>query len=149
MGNCNWLKLEVKVFNTKGLNLCTETQWQALNKESTSKAFDASFVYLNDPRYWTMDEIRAAGNTLNDVKESFGGIEMNLRATVQLSLLTQLMGSKSFTSNEVNCTTNFIYRAGSAVYELTSPAGDLSLVANGSAYVLQDNLSNSYQRRWL
>jgi len=190
MGKRDWLKLEVKVFNTQGLNLCPETQWQALNKESIAKTFDVSFVYLNGPRYWTMDEIQAAGNTVNDVKESFGGIEMNLRATVQLSLLKQLMGSKNFTPNEVNRTTNFIYRAGSAVYELTSPAGDiyvmqsysqivnpelnmkdlpvlneqlklpagwtyrsrvldqdLSLVANGIAYVLQDNLSNSYQRR--
>ena len=100
------------------------------------------------------------------------------------------MGSKNYTANEVARTTNFVYRAGSAVYELASPAGDiyvmqsysqivnpalnikdlpvlseqlklpagwtyrsrvldqdLSLVANGIAYVLQDNLSNSYQRR--
>ena len=115
---------------------------------------------------------------------------MNLRATVQVSLLKQLMGSKQYTPNEVTRTTNFIYRAGSAVYELTSPAGevyvmqsysqianpalsmkdlpvlneqlklpagwtyrsrvldqDLYLVVNGVAYVLQDNLFNSYQRR--
>ncbi|QWE08418.1 hypothetical protein [Polynucleobacter ibericus] len=190
MGKRDWLKLEVKVFNTQGLNLCPETQWHALNKESIAQNFDVSFVYLNGPRYWTMDEIQAAGNTVNDVKESFGGIEMNLRATVQLSLFKQLMGSKNFTPNEINRITNFIYRAGSAVYELTSPAGDvyvmqsysqivnphlnmkdlpvlseqlklpagwtyrsrvldqdLSLIANGIAYVLQDNLSNSYQRR--
>ena len=190
VGKRNWLKLEVSVFNTQGLNLCPEEQWKTLNKESIEKTFDASFVYLNGPRYWTMDEIQAAGKTVNDVKETFGGIEMNLRATVQLSLLKQFIGSKQYTSNEVARTTNFIYRAGSAVYELTSPAGevyvmqsysqiinpdlnmkdlpvlgdqlklptgwtyrsrvldqDLSLVANGIAYVLQDNLSNSYQRR--
>ena len=190
LGKRDWLKLELKVFNTQGLNLCPESQWKELNKEAIAKSFDASFVMLNGPRYWAMDEVQAAGNTVNDVKESFGGIEMNLRATVQLGLLKQLMGSKSYTPNEITRTTNFIYRAGSAVYELTSPAGevyvmqsysqivnpdlnikdlpvlgeqlklpagwtyrsrvldqDLSLVANGVAYVLQDNLSNSYQRR--
>ena len=190
VGKRDWLKLEVRVFNTQGLNLCPEEQWKALTKESIEKASDASFVILNGPRYWTMDEIQAAGNTVNDVKESFGGIEMNLRATIQLSLLKQFLGSKQFTPNEVARTTNFIYRAGSAVYELTSPGGDvyvmqsysqivnpslnmkdlpvlseqlklpagwtyrsrvldqdLSLMANGIAYVLQDNLSNSYQRR--
>jgi len=190
IGKREWLKLKVKVFNTQGLNLCPEKQWKALNKESIAKAYDASFVLLNGPRYWVMDEIQAAGNTVNDIKESFEGIEMNLRATVQVSLFTQLMGSKQYSPNEVSRTTNFLYRAGSAVYELTSPGGevyvmqsysqivnptlkmkdlpvlseqlklpsgwtyrsrvldqDLSLVANGIAYVLQDNLSNSYQRR--
>jgi hypothetical protein len=190
IGKRDWLKLEVRVFNTQGLNLCPEAQWRALTKESIVKEYDASIAILNGPRYWMMDEIQAAGNTVNDVKETFGGIEMNLRATVKLSLLKQLMGSKNYTANEVARTTNFVYRAGSTVYELTSPAGDiyvmqsysqivnpalnmkdlpvlneqlklpagwtyrsrvldqdLSLVANGIAYVLQDNLSNSYQRR--
>jgi len=190
LGKRECLKLQIRVFNTQGLNLCPEAQWKELNKDAIAKSFDASFVMLNGPRYWVMDEVQAAGNTVNDVKESFGGIEMNLRATVQLSLLKQLMGSKSYTPNEITRTTNFVYRAGSAVYELTSPAREvyvmqsysqivnpslsmkdlpvlgeqlklpagwtyrsrvldqeLSLIANSVAYVLQDNLSNSYQRR--
>ena len=190
LGKRDWLKLEVRVFNTQGLNLCPEAQWNALTKESIAKTYDASFVLLNGPRYWMMDEIQAAGNTVNEVKESFGGIEMNLRATIQLSLLKQFIGSKHFTPNEITRTTNFIYKAGGTIYELTSPAGDvyvmqsysqivnanlsekdlvnlsqqlklptgwsyrsrvldqdLSLIANGVAYVLQDNLANSYQRR--
>jgi hypothetical protein len=190
VGKRNWLNLEVRVFNTQGLNLCPEVQWKDLSKDSIAKAFDASFVLLNGPRYWVMDEIQAAGATVNNEKESFGGIEMNLRATIQLSLLKQILGSKKYSANEITRTTNFIYRAGSAVYELTSPGGDtyvmqsysqivnpmlnmkdlpvlgeqlklpagwtyrcrvldqdLSLIADGIAYVLQDNLSNSYQRR--
>ena len=189
-GKRNWLAFEVKVFNTQGLNLCPEEQWKTLSKEAIAKANDASFVLLNGPRYWTMDEIQAAGSTVNNVKESFGGIEMNLRAVVKLGLFKQLIGSKQYSPNEITRTTNFIYRTGSTVYELTSPAGevyvmqsysqiinltlsmkdltaldqqlkmpvgwtyksrvlenDLSLVANGTAYVLQDNLANSYQRR--
>lgn len=190
VGKRDWLKLEVKVFNTQGLNLCPAEQWKALSKDAIAKTYDASFVLLNGPRYWTMDEIQAAGKTVNHVQENFGGIEMNLRATVPVSLLKQFMGSKQYAPNEVARTTNFVYKAGSAVYELTSPAGDvyvmqsysqivnptlsmkdlpvlteqltlpagwvyrsrvldqdLSLVANGIAYVLQDNLSNSYQRK--
>ena len=115
---------------------------------------------------------------------------MNLRAVVKVGLFKQLIGSKQYSPNEIIRTTNFIYRSGSTVYELTSSAGDvyvmqsysqivnptlsikdlstleqqlkmpagwsyksrvldqdLSLVANGIAYVLQDNLANSYQRR--
>ena len=189
-GKRDFLKLEVKVFNTQGLNLCPKDQWKTITKESVEKAYDASFVVLNGPRYWMMDEIQAAGDTVNLTKESFGGMEMNLRATVKLNLLKQLMGSKQFSPNEISRTTNFVYKAGTPIYELTSPAGDvyvmqsysqivnpnlamsdlpdlakqlklpagwayksrvldqeLSLIANGIAYVLQDNLSNSYQRR--
>ena len=190
LGNRHFLNLEVKVFNTQGLNLCPEDQWQALSKEAITKQFDASIVILNGPRYWMMDEIQAAGQTINKVKESFGGIEMNLRATVDVGVIKQILGDKRFTPNQVIRTTNFIYKAGSPIYELTSPTGevyvmqsysqiesptlsmkdlpslaerlklpagwsyrsrvldqDLSLVANGIAYVLQDNLSNSYQRK--
>ena len=189
-GKRNFLKLEVKVFNTQGLNLCPEERWQALSKEAIAKQFDASLVVLNGPRYWAMDEIQAAGSTINNVKESFGGIEMNLRATIAVGILKQILGDKRFTPNQITRTTNFVYKTGSLVYELTSPAGevyvmqsysqivnpnlsmndlatlgnqlklptgwqyhsrlldqDLSLIANGVAYVLQDNLSNSYQRR--
>jgi hypothetical protein len=189
-GKRNFLRLEVKVFNTQGLNLCPEDQWKSLTKESIEKAYDASFVLLNGPRYWTMDEIQAAGATVNQTKESFGGIEMNLRATIELGLFKQLLGSKHYSPNEIIRTTAFIYKAGSSVYELSSPSGEvyvmqsysqivnpnlgiadlpdlakqlklpkgwtyqsrvlekeLSLAANGIAYVLQDNLSNSYQRR--
>jgi hypothetical protein len=189
-GKRNWLILEVKVYNTQGLNLCPEVQWKVLTKDTIAKANDASFVLLNGPRYWTMDEIQAAGNTVNNVKESFGGIEMNLRAIVKLGLFKQLIGSKQYNPNEITRTTNFIYKAGATVYELVSPSGEvyvmqsysqivnptlsikdlstldqqlkmptgwsyksrvleneLSLIANGTAYVLQDNLSNSYQRR--
>lgn len=190
LGNRHFLNLEVKVFNTQGLNLCPEDQWQALSKEAIKKQLDVSVVILNGPRYWMMDEIQAAGQTVNKIKESFGGIEMNLRATVDVGLFKQILGDKRFAPNQVIRTTNFIYKAGSPIYELTAPTGeiyvmqsysqienptlsmkdlpslaerlklpvgwsyrsrvldqDLSLVANGIAYVLQDNLSNSYQRR--
>jgi hypothetical protein len=189
-GKRDFLNVEVKVFNTQGFNLCPEAQWKTLTKEAIEKTSGASFVLLNGPRYWTMDEIQAAGSTVNSVKESFGGIEMNLRATVKVSLLKQLLGSKQFSPNEIIRTTKFIYKAGTPIYELTSPTGEvyvmqsysqinnpnlamsdlpelskqlklptgwtyttrvldqeLSLIANGIAYVLQDNLSNSYQRR--
>jgi hypothetical protein len=189
-GKRHWLNLEVKVFNTQGLNLCPESQWKTISKEELVKKYDASFVDLNGPRYWMMDEIQAAGITVNAVKETFNGIEMNLRATIDIGLLKQITGSKPFSPEKINRTTNWIYKAGSPIYELVSPDGqvyvmqsysqivnpnltmndlpdlakqlklpagwsyrsvvlekDLSLVANGIAYVLQDNLANSYQRR--
>ena len=67
-GKRHWLNLEVKVFNTQGLNLCPEDQWKTITKEEIAKKYDASFVDLNGPRYWTMDEVQAGGATVNNVK---------------------------------------------------------------------------------
>ena len=60
-GNRNFLNLVVKVFNTQGLNNCPEDQWKTLTKASVEKTYNASFVLLNGPRCWTMDEIQAGG----------------------------------------------------------------------------------------
>jgi hypothetical protein len=135
-------------------------------------------------------KFRREGNTVSNIQESFGGIEINLRATVTIGLMKQLIGSQNYSPNEITRTTNFIYKSGEMVYELISPVGeiymmqsysqiinpklemrdlpeldkqlhlpvgwkyqsrklqqDLSLTSNGIAYVLQDNLKNSYQRR--
>lgn len=189
-GNRDFLSLKVKVYNTQGLNECPEALWKKITVASVEQAVDASFVKLNGPRYWVMDGIKAAGSTINEDKASFGGIEMNLRATITLGLLEQLRGTRLYTPTTVNRTTVFVYSAGSDIYELTSPSGetyimqsyaqivkpnltmrdlpglasllklpdgwsyrtsrlqeDLSLVATGEAYVLQDDLQNSYQRR--
>ena len=55
LGNRHFLNLELKVFNTQGLNLCPEDQWQALSKEAIKKQFDVSMflVYCNRRTYRT------------------------------------------------------------------------------------------------
>jgi len=107
-----------------------------------------------------------------------------------LQQLQELWGDLFYQSTIVHRNTTWIYKAGSPVYELISPSGelyvmqsyaqivnpklsmadlasleqqlqlpkgwsyrtrliteDLHLVAKGTAYVLQDNLLNSYQRQ--
>ena len=115
--------LTIKVFNTQGLNACPEALWKALDVKVIEKKNDASFVRLNGPRYWTMDEIKAAGKTANDVIENFGGIEMSLRATLDVGIKRQLAGTQFFVPNVVNRDTAFIYRSGTLIYQLTSPQG--------------------------
>lgn len=192
-GNRSFLTLELKVFSTEGLNECPEDAWKLVTDKTITNAHPTSFVRLNGPRYWTIDGIQATGATVNHVRESFGGIEMNLRATINVGLLEQLrqmIGSNFYHATPVTRTTKWIYKAGSPVYELISPSGeqyvmqsyaqivnpklsmsdllsleqqlqlpkgwtyqtrvlteDLNVVADGTAYVLQDNLLNSYQRR--
>ncbi len=192
-GERSFLSLKVKVFSTEGLNECPEDSWRLITNKTITDAHPASFVKLNGPRYWTIDGIEAAGSTVNHEKENFGGIEMNLRATIHVGFLEQvrlLLGMSAYHAIPVTRTTKWIYKAGSPVYELISPSGeryvmqsyaqivntrlsivdlptlgqqlklpqgwayrsrvlteDLNLVASGIAYVLQDSLSNSYQRQ--
>jgi len=121
--------LTIKVFNTQGLNECPEALWKALDVKVIEKKNDASFVRLNGPRYWTMDEIKAAGKTAQDVIENFGGIEMSLRATLDVGIKRQLAGTQFFVPNVVNRNTAFIYKNGTLIYQLTSP--------QGQAYIMQ------------
>lgn len=192
-GNRSFLDLTVKVFSTQGLNDCPEDVWKFITNKTISDAYKASFVRLNGPRYWMIDGLQASGNTVNHERQIFGGIEMNLRATIKVSLLQQfqqLWGDASYRATTVHRNTTWIYKAGSPVHELLSPSGeqyvmqsyaqivnpklsmadlatlekqlqlpkgwsyrtrilteDLNLVANSTAYVLQDNLLNSYQRQ--
>ena len=192
-GDRSFLTLVVKVFSTQGLNDCPQDAWKLITSKTISEKYKASFVRLNGPRYWMLDGVQATGNTVNHKRESFGGIEMNLRATIEFGLFKQLQilwGDTLYQATAVNRSTTWIYKAGSPVYELISPSGeqyvmqsyaqivnpklsmadlpmlekqlqlpkgwsyrtrllteDLNLVANGTAYVLQDNLMNSYQRK--
>ena len=132
--------LTIKVFNTQGLNACPEALWKALDVKVIEKKNDASFVRLNGPRYWTMDEIKAAGKTANDVIENFGGIEMSLRATLDVGIKRQLAGTQFFVPNVVNRDTAFIYRSGTLIYQLTSPQGQTYIMQSYSQ-ITDPNLS--------
>ena len=132
--------LTIKVFNTQGLNECPEALWKALDVKEVEKKNDASFVRLNGPRYWTMDEIKAAGKTANDVIENFGGIEMSLRATLDVGIKRQLAGTQFFVPNVVNRDTAFIYKSGTLIYQLTSPQGQTYIMQSYSQ-IADPNLS--------
>lgn len=192
-GKRSFSTLVVKVFSTQGLNDCPQDAWKFITSKAISDAYGASFVRLNGPRYWMIDGLQATGSTVNHERESFGGIEMNLRATIEVGLYKQLQilwGDPSYQATTVNRNTTWIYKSGSPVYELISPSGeeyvmqsyaqivsprlsmadlpmlekqlqlpkgwsyrtrllteDLYLAAKGTAYVLQDSLLNSYQRK--
>lgn len=142
-GERSLLTLVVKVFNTEGLNECPQEAWQLITKQTISDAYKASFVRLNGPRYWMIDDIKATGDTDNHELESFGGIEMNLRATIKVGLLKQLQvlwGDNSYRATIVHRNTIWIYKAGSPVYELISPSGE-QYVMQSYAQIVNPKLS--------
>ena len=178
------------VYNTLGLNDCPAAEWDALTEEQVNEAYGSVFAKLNGPRYWVIDKLVASGSSATNKRFTFGGIEMELRASVDTKLREGTVGGEVYVPNEVQRHTVYTYKAGKPVYELTSPEGDVyimqsyaqvkdksltiddlatlgsklslpegwkystraltedyDLVTTGLAYVLNDDLYNSYQRR--
>lgn len=184
-----WLTLKVEVYNTIGQNNCPAELWAELDAEAMAAAYSAEQVKLNGPRFWVINKIAGRGETAAGKIADFGGIEMKLAATIETKLWQGAVGSKLYQDNEVQRSTTFTYSAGSMVYELISPAGDVyrmqsysqivdpaltiadletlgerldlpegwryktriltqnnELTADGLAYVINDELGNSYQK---
>ena len=178
------------VYNTLGLNDCPQAEWDALTEDEVNEEYGSISAELNGPRYWVIDKLVASGSTDSTETFTFGEIEMTLRAKIETKLREPTVGQQFYTPNEVQRDTTYTYNAGQAVYELTSPEGDVyimqsysqiedkeltidqlaslgdvlrlphgwsystrtltedyELVTNGLAYVINDNLYNSYQCR--
>ncbi|HVX34781.1 MAG TPA: hypothetical protein VHC71_01020 [Hyphomicrobium sp.] len=182
------LAFDIKVYNTLGQNFCPEDQWRKLDAKALAKELNVSRVNLNGPRYWTIDAIKASGETAAGETRDFGGIAMTRRATLRLRLWQAKQGG--YRVNTIRRNTAYLFKAGKPVYELVSPKGDVymmqsysqivdpklsiddlpnlgarlklpkgwkfqtrvldadyTLKAEGTAYLVQDDLFNSYQRR--
>jgi hypothetical protein len=181
------LSFDIKVYNTLGLNFCPADQWAALDANALAKDFKVGMVKLNGPRYWTIDAIKASGETAAGKTETFGGIAMTQRATLRLKLWQAKEGG--YRVNTIRRSTTYLFKAGRPVFELVSPKGevymmqsyaqivdpklsyddlptlgarlklpkgwtyrtrtldaDYTLTAKGTAYLVQDDLFNAYQR---
>jgi hypothetical protein len=114
-------KLTSWVYNTTGLNLCPAAEWDALTEEQVNEEYGSVAAKLNGPRYWVMDRLVASGSSTTDMKFTFGGIEMELRATLETGLREGTVGEEFYAPNQVERDTIYTYNAGRTVYELTSP----------------------------
>ena len=110
-----------EVYNTYPLNACPEDQWTAVDTKAVAAADGALLAFRNGPRYWLMDTI-AHRTTGAPVIRSFGGIAMIREATVALG--TDLLAAQTpYVPHLVDRQTEFAFRAGRQVYELTDPDG--------------------------
>jgi hypothetical protein len=75
-----------------------------------------------------IDKLVASGSTVTDQRFTFGGIEMELRATLDTRLREGTVGEEFYVPNEVKRDTVYMYKANELVYELTSPEGDVYIM---------------------
>ncbi len=108
---------QAAVYNSFPLNDCPAELWSALDPHALATEHRAAAALLNGPRYWLMNEIekQSQGPRITKV---FGGIEMQLQATVLLSGMNPV----PYTANQVNRHTVFTFDAGEEIYELQDAA---------------------------
>jgi hypothetical protein len=109
---------QANVYNSFPLNDLPADLWSALDAHTVAAENGAAAALLNGPRYWLMNSIEKEQQGMQ-LRKTFGGIEMNLQATVLLSS----MDPAPYTANKVTRHTVFVFNAGEEVYELQDPHG--------------------------
>ena len=123
------LTVTAYAYNTVGYDWgCPQEQWEALDADGIAEEWDAETVTLNGPRYVVMDEIKGHQPASGEFHD-FGGIDMELRATIELRPRDAALGESPYTDIEIVRDTTYVYHQGQTVYELTS--------ADGHTYVMQ------------
>ena len=116
----------VNVYSTMGLSDCPAVLFDDLDADAIADEYGLMQAQLNGPRYWLMNSMSSEGMSRGGQIADFGGIEMRLNG--QLTLDPNDMASSTsapYAPREVNRDTTFVYDAGSMVYELISPEGDV------------------------
>ncbi|MEM8705211.1 MAG: hypothetical protein AAGE98_02060 [Actinomycetota bacterium] len=122
-----------EVWGTPGVDPCTDEAWYALDAEAIRIENDASFIEMNGPRYFIVDGSAETGDGAGGtgtaaggeaVIRQFGDVAMTLLATTEVT-----DESRSYVPDLVVRTTTWTFEAGSEIYELTDP--------DGNVYVMQ------------
>ncbi|MCO7187194.1 MULTISPECIES: haloalkane dehalogenase [unclassified Pseudoalteromonas] len=185
-------KVIAQVWGTPGVNMCEQSQWEAIDFEEVAAQYDALSAIPNGPRFFVVDESRGGDVITQDADTQFrlfGELKMRLLTTADMSAA---QGEQlPYVAGEVSRSNTWHFYKGRRIYELTDNTGqvfvmqsfsrisDASLqmddLANlgdklslpegwtfssriltepldvtaveGIAYVLQDELGNSYQLR--
>jgi len=133
-------QLTAAVYNTTGLNDCPPATWRSLDAPGLASEFGVLAVYLNGPRFWTLDQIaaRAGGDIV-----SFGGLAARRVAELLIPRdldLTARPGGRYYRDLTIRRETEWIFAAGRPVYELLTPDGK-TYVMQAYSHIVDDSLT--------
>jgi hypothetical protein len=133
-------QLTVAVYNTTGLNDCPPDKWRSLDPGQLAKDFGVPVVYLNGPRFWTLDRISA--HATGEI-QSFGGLQA--RWVAELSIpsgmdLTGQTGERYYRDTTIKRETEWFFAAGRPVYEMLTPDGR-TYVMQAYSHIVDDGLT--------
>ena len=132
--------LTATVYNTTGLNDCPTATWQSLDPRELAKDFGVPAVYLNGPRFWTLDQI--AARATGEIR-SFRGLDA--RRVAELPLPPDLdpaggPGGRSYRDITIRRDTEWIFAAGLPVYELLTPDSKIYIM-QAYSHIVDDSLT--------
>lgn len=131
-------QLKAAVYNTFGLNDCPPQQWDALDARALAEQFNVPMVFLNGPRFWTIDEVTAYewGETA-----TFDGLEARCVAEVRIPAgidPTGVSAKKSYVDTTVKRDTKYVLAGGKPVYTLVAP-GERTYVLQAYSHTVDDS----------
>ena len=130
-----------EVWGTPGVGPCDDEAWRAIDPDAVAAEFDATSVFMNGPRYFVVDGAvdtatggGGTGVAAGGVAEvrSFGDVSMTLLATVA----DDGAESDAYAEELVVRTMTWTYGAGTEIYELVDPDGDVYVMQSYS--LIQD-----------
>ncbi len=130
--------LRANVYGTQGLSDCPLAQWEALDSSAIQEELGAIAIVMNGPRFWLID----SAMLFSELGETrfFGDLEMRRIASVQLS--PGDLGQDPYQERSVVRDTEFVFIAGSEVYELIAPGGEV-YVMQSYAHIIDDTLNEA------
>jgi len=133
-------QLTAAVYNTTGLNDCPAAKWRSLDPRKLAKDFGVPAVYLNGPRFWTLDQItaHAVGEVL-----SFDGLDARWVAELPIPPDLDLTGQSArrhYRDITIKRETEWIFTAGRPVYELLTP-DQKTYVMQAYSHIVDDSLT--------
>jgi hypothetical protein len=114
----------IDVYNSYGLNDCPAEQWDAIDAQQLQQEFQASFINMNGPRYWMIDAFSNSA-FLDGAQASLGGIEMRKAGELRVPRAAMSSLSTPYSARQVQRNTTWVFTAGSPVYELVDPSGQV------------------------
>ncbi|MEV4329204.1 hypothetical protein AB0K02_01435 [Streptomyces sp. NPDC049597] len=131
-------RLKAAVYNTFGLNDCPPERWNALDPSALAQQFNVPMVFLNGPRFWTIDEVTAFewGDTA-----MFDGLEARCVAEVHIPAAidpTGATGRAYYVDSTVKRDTEYVLSGGRPVHALVTP-DDRTYVLQAYSHTVDDS----------
>lgn len=130
--------LGADVYGTQGLSDCPLSQWEALDPDAIREELNALQILMNGPRFWLIDSVTAFSE-IGEIR-FFGELQMRLIASIALSPGEISQGP--YQERSVVRDTEFVFAAGSEVYELIAPGGKV-YVMQSYAHIVDNTLNEA------
>ena len=132
--------LKASVYTSFKLNRCPQNLWTNINPSKVKRQNRATFVYLNGPRHFLIDDYTYTKTAINNDLRSFGGIKMHKAAVVKVTLSDMLKGFRPYKEHVVQRENTWIFKKGRPIYELISPQNKVYVMQSYSEEVMKQDV---------